>query len=248
MPDWTTWRDIAADLRAAISAGDYPPGTRLPSRAKLTERYRVAPQTVTNAINALRNEGLIVGIAGGGWYVRPQRPAMRVNRRRLSQAERDAGRGAFLTDAFYGQFESRVVTNMWSEPATGEVAAALGIEQGSEVFVRDRVMYRDDVPAQLATSYLPRDLTAGTAIEQENPGPGGIHQRLIDAGHRLVSFIEIVHIGQASEQEAAQLNIPTAAAVFRIDRTAHTDDRAVEVNNIVIPGERVQLVYELPAD
>jgi GntR family transcriptional regulator len=248
MTDRTTWRDIAADLREAISAGTYAPGDRLPSRAKLTDQYGVAPQTVTNAINALRSEGLILGVAGGGWYVRPQRPLMRLARRRLSQAERDAGRGAFLTDAHYGQWQSRVTTAMSTEPASEDIAGALAIEPGTAVFVRDRVMYRDEQPAQLATSHLPRDITEGTAIEQENPGPGGIHQRLIESGHRLVNFVETVQIGQASEKEAELLKIPVGSPVFRIERTAHTPDRAVEVNNITIPGENTQLVYELPAD
>lgn len=76
----TTWRDIAGDLRAAIARGDYAPGARLPSRSKLMQRYEVAPQTVVNAINALRAEGLVVGLPGSGWYVRSTQPliALRV--------------------------------------------------------------------------------------------------------------------------------------------------------------------------
>jgi GntR family transcriptional regulator len=248
MPDRTTWRDIAHELREAITSGSYSPGARLPSRAQLTARFGVAPQTVTNAINALRAEGLIVGVPGGGWYVRSRRPVMRLARRRLSQAERDAGRGGVLSDAFYGEWTSRVETSIRIEAATEEVAAALEIDPGTQVFVRDRVIYRDDDPIQLAVSYLPRNITEGTPIEQENPGPGGIHQRLIEAGHQLVSFVVRVRIGHASEHEAAQLRLPVGGPVFRVERTAHTADRVVELNQMTINGELVELVYELPAD
>jgi GntR family transcriptional regulator len=244
----TTWRDIARDLRAAIDRGVYEPGARLPSRSSLMQQYGVAPQTVVNAINALRNEGLVVGLTGSGWYVRRHQPLLRSARTRLSQAERAAGRGTFLSDAHGADWSPRVEVEIRVEAAGDEIAAALGVGPGTEVLVRDRVMYTDDRPLQLATSYLPRDLTTGTPIEQEDTGPGGVYARLEDAGHSLSRFTEAVRIGQASEQEAALLDVPAGAAVYRIRRTAHTADRPVEVNSITAVGDAFELYYELPAD
>ena len=40
------YRTVADDLRAAIGAGEYPPGTRLPSESDLAERYSVSRGTV----------------------------------------------------------------------------------------------------------------------------------------------------------------------------------------------------------
>ncbi|WP_219415704.1 GntR family transcriptional regulator [Pseudonocardia nigra] len=244
----TTWRDIAADLRGAIEGGEYAPGARLPSRSQLVQRYSVAPQTVVNAINALRAEGLVVGLTGSGVYVRPHRPVMRLARNRLSRAERTAGRGTFTTDAHNSGWTVRVDVEIRTEAADGDVAAELGLDPGSEVLVRDRVHFADDQPVQLATSYLPRELTSGTAIEQEDTGPGGIYARLEDAGHALTHFTEVVRIGHASEPEADQLGIPVGAAVYRIRRIAHTGVRPVELNIITAAGERYELHYELPAE
>lgn len=244
----TTWRDIANDLRAAISRGDFAPGARLPSRSRLMKQYGVAPQTVVNAINALRAEGLVIGLTGSGWYVRRQRPVMRLARTRLSRAERAAGRGTFTSDARAEGWEPRVDVAIRVEPASDEIAAELELEPGAEVLVRDRVMYADDQPVQLAVSYLPRDLTRGTAIENDDAGPGGIYARLEEAGHQLTSFQEVVRVGRASEQEADQLDLAVGAPVFRIRRTAHTATRPVEVNMITAVGDRYELVYELPAD
>jgi len=212
------------------------------------EQYGVAPQTVVNAINVLRAEGLVVGLTGSGCYVRRQRPVMRMARTRLSRAERAAGRGAFTTDAHAGGWSARVDVDIRTERADDEIAAALDLEPGADVLVRDRVMYADDQPVQLATSYLPRDLTTRTAIEQENTGPGGVYARLEDAGHALTHFQEAVRIGQASEHEAAQLDLPVGAAVYRIRRIARTATRPVEINLITAAGERYELYYEFPAE
>jgi len=147
---------------------------------------------VVNAINAPRAESLVVGLTGSGCYIRRQRPVMRIARTRLSRAERAAGRGAFTTDAQTGGWSARVGVDIRTERAGDEIGAALGLEPGAEVLVRDRVMYTDDQPDQLATSYLPRDLTTRTAIEKENTGPGGVYARLEDAGHALTHFQEAV--------------------------------------------------------
>jgi GntR family transcriptional regulator len=212
------------------------------------QTYGVAPQTVVNAINALRTEGLVLGLPGSGWYVRRRRPVMRMARSRLSQAERRAGRGTFTTDAHTGGWTPRVEVTIRVEPANEEVAEALGIEPGTDVLVRDRLMFADEEPVQLAVSYFPRELTEGTPIEQENTGPGGVYARLEDMGHRLSHFEECVRIGKISDTEANQLGVPTGTAVYRIARTAYTDDRAVEINYITALGESYELYYELKAE
>jgi GntR family transcriptional regulator len=244
----TTWRDIADDLRAAIASGEYPPGAQVPSRSKLMTRYGVASQTVNNAINSLRAEGLVVGMPGSGWYVRIAPRVIRMARTRLARAEREAGRGGFLSDAAAGGYLARVEVDIRTEPASEDVATDLGIEPGSPVLVRQRRMYADEEPLQLASSYFPAELAAGTQIEQEDTGPGGAYARLEEAGHHLERFDERVRVGAATAAEADQLAIPVGAPVFRITRIAHTHERAVEINQIVANGERYELHYALPAE
>lgn len=61
-------------------------------------RYGVARQTVQNAIDLLRAEGLVIGRSGAGWFVRERPAVQRLARNRLSRDERVAGRGT-ATDA-----------------------------------------------------------------------------------------------------------------------------------------------------
>lgn len=60
---------IAARLRAGIEAGDYPPGSRLPSARQLAERHCVHRSTARRALAQLRAEGVAVLRRGIGHSV-----------------------------------------------------------------------------------------------------------------------------------------------------------------------------------
>lgn len=61
-------RKLADDLRAAIEAGTYPPGSRLPSYRQLRDEHNVALNTAQAAIRILASEGLAeIRPARGAW-------------------------------------------------------------------------------------------------------------------------------------------------------------------------------------
>jgi GntR family transcriptional regulator len=53
-----------ADIKAAIAAGAYAAGTRLPSESELAERYSVSRGTIRQAFTALRADGVIASRRG----------------------------------------------------------------------------------------------------------------------------------------------------------------------------------------
>jgi GntR family transcriptional regulator len=63
------WRQLAEILRDQITSGELAPGQQLPSALALSERYQVAVPTVRKALNLLKDEGLVVGVAGYGTFV-----------------------------------------------------------------------------------------------------------------------------------------------------------------------------------
>jgi DNA-binding transcriptional regulator YhcF (GntR family) len=65
-------QQIANVLRAAILTRKLAPGDKLPSQPELAARYGVARETVKRALEALRNERLIVSRQGSGAFVRAQ--------------------------------------------------------------------------------------------------------------------------------------------------------------------------------
>ncbi|GAB3935675.1 hypothetical protein GCM10029976_046260 [Kribbella albertanoniae] len=186
---------------------------------------------------------------GKGLYVRAGVSVVRLSRSRLSRAARQDNQAFFLGDAEANAFKPTVQTTVRIEEAGLEHADALGIEPGSPVLVRDRVMSADGVVVQLATSRLPRDLTEGTQIEQGDTGAGGIHARLEEAGVVLHHHRESVATRMPTAEEAVLLQLPPGVPVLAVRRTTYdTTGRAVEVNDMTLVGNRYELVYDIPAD
>jgi DNA-binding GntR family transcriptional regulator len=60
----TLYRKVAEDIKAAIAAGGYAAGTRLPSEHELAERYSVSRGPIRQAFAALRADGVIASRRG----------------------------------------------------------------------------------------------------------------------------------------------------------------------------------------
>lgn len=65
---------VMDDIRARIRAGEYPPGSKLPSGRELRSRYDVSQMTVRIAIERLKAEGVVVSTPGSGVYVSASEP------------------------------------------------------------------------------------------------------------------------------------------------------------------------------
>lgn len=63
------FQQLAATLRAAIDAGEYPPGSRLPTENELCERYSVSRVTVRKALDELSQGEFLVRKPGKGTFV-----------------------------------------------------------------------------------------------------------------------------------------------------------------------------------
>lgn len=81
------YQQLAHRLRAAMEAGDYGPGERLPSHQRLADAYGVAVGTVKRALAVLREQGLITTRHGMGSYVRVHAPDGTDNAREDELAE-----------------------------------------------------------------------------------------------------------------------------------------------------------------
>lgn len=63
------WRQLADILRRQILDGEYQPGEPIPSERQLQEQYQLSRGPVRRAIALLRDEGLVVTVAGSGTFV-----------------------------------------------------------------------------------------------------------------------------------------------------------------------------------
>lgn len=70
MPPRYRYEEIADDLRKRIEAGEFPPGSRLPTRRELTAHYEVTEPVIDRAMQILRVLGVTETLAGVGVFVR----------------------------------------------------------------------------------------------------------------------------------------------------------------------------------
>lgn len=105
------YRQLAADLRERIEAGEFRPGDRLPTNVELAEATGVTRVTVQQAIKLLKAEGVVETRRGGGTVVsQPLSP--------LAEALSGPGGARLKRGRFYGL-------------TVGEVAAEIAAAQGS---------------------------------------------------------------------------------------------------------------------
>jgi GntR family transcriptional regulator len=67
------YSQLADILRAQIESGEIERG--LPSVRTLMQQYGLSQASVTHALNVLREEGLIIGVVGKGYYVAGSLPS-----------------------------------------------------------------------------------------------------------------------------------------------------------------------------
>jgi GntR family transcriptional regulator len=221
-----SYRRIADDLREAIRAGDFPRGARLPGTRELAERYNVGASTVVTAVGLLRSEGLVSGIRGGPTFVNETREIHRFipDRYRRDSRERSGGRGAFDSETRALGMNPRSDMTLGRSAASDEVAELLQIRPGDPVVTRSRKMYADDVPVQLAVSYIPATVTgeAGDALTDSDSGLGGIVSRFAELGLAQVRMTEAWRIGYANSDQAGFLRVEPGSALWLVNHIGWT--------------------------
>ncbi|GAB7074993.1 GntR family transcriptional regulator [Streptomyces sp. JCM 18897] len=241
------YQRIADTLREAIQAGEYGPGDRLPGENDLMATHDVARMTARQALGVLQAEGIAESRKGAGVFVRAFRPLRRRGIQRLAQEQWGAGRSIWAADT-----ENRDLVvdqvEVTEEPAPERISVVLDVEAESKVCVRRRRFVLDGKPVLLATSYLPAPIVAGSAITEENTGPGGVYARLAELGYKPVHFREEIRSRMPSKDEATQLNISPGTPVILICRTAFADEGLpVEINEMTLDAASYVLEYDFDA-
>ncbi|WP_286900115.1 GntR family transcriptional regulator [Thermocrispum sp.] len=241
------YREIADELRARIDGGELPPGSKVPGENELMAQYGVEQPTARRALDVLKNEGLIIARRGSGTYVREFRPIRRVSPDRLKTSVWGAGRSIWSSDV-----KDRPVADdvqVTQEEAPAHIAHVLELESGAKVTVRRRKYLVEGRPVQLATSYYPADLVAGSRITEIDTGPGGSYARLKELGHEPVHFREELRARMPRGDEVGALGLSQGTPVIVIARTAYTAENSpVEVNEMILDSGSYVLEYKFSSE
>ncbi|SEF80067.1 transcriptional regulator, GntR family [Thermomonospora echinospora] len=249
MQDRPAYLRIAGELREQIRRGDYPPGSRLPTLARLCQTHGVSEIVVRQAVALLRGEGLVETRRGGGTVVRV-RPAAR--RLAMSRYRNDPPAAApatsFTRDQRIGWNEYRLDKTFTRVRADPHLASLFELPAGTELLRRRFVFHSRGEPQQISVSYLPWSLVEGTPVADpaREPWPGGTPAQLASLGRPVTRVEESVQARMPTPEEVETLRITAGVPVLTITRRMFSGDRPYEVcRDIVIPADRVTLDYSI---
>lgn len=246
------YRAIAGELRTRINAGVYAPGARLPAEDDLKIEFGVARNTIRQALDVLRAEGLVVTSVPQGTRVR-----QRIDERIVSLApERYRLTNGPPSNPYSRDFNTRIGGGpvldvmILREVALPDTARLLQIPAGTPVLRRDYVFFGAgaQVPFQMSSSFIPLDIVAGTAIEDPNlePWDGGTVGQMASLGICVSRVRHTARARMPTRREVDVLKIPDLVPVIAITRTMLAGDRPVEVaHDMVMPADRTSLFNEV---
>jgi DNA-binding GntR family transcriptional regulator len=248
---------VLEDLRGRIRSGLLGPGARIPSRNAIITNYGVGETAAKHALQVLATEGLIEARPGSGSYVRKVPAAVILEHDRPGCPGSPFGvREAAATggDQSGGAGQAASGRRAWEHqteqvPAPSRIAARLGLPDGAITIATRYLLTCDGEPVQLAVSYEPAELTAGTAIAAPEQGPlagCGVIERMLSIGVQIDEVVEEVAVRPALSAEAAALAIPAGGLVLVIERVQHAAGAAVEAGDVVVPADRARLRYRFP--
>ena len=139
------WRQIADQIRIAISNGEFDETLKLPGEIALAKRFHVNRHTVRSATAALAQEGVVRIEQGRGTFIR--------QRKRLQYP---IGRRTRFSEGLAGQIRApqRFLKDHSRQPAPAQIAGPLMIEPGSPVIRLETVNTADELPLSRAISWF----------------------------------------------------------------------------------------------
>lgn len=131
--------------------------------------------------------------------------------------------------------------------APAEVAAGLDLADRQPVILRRRLILLDDTPVEIASSYWPLAVAAGTALAGPGKVTGGAPTLLASLGYEPRDVVENVSTRRATPEELETLAMTDASEwVLTLRRTIKDEsERPYEVFVSVAPGRIGQLNYSM---
>jgi GntR family transcriptional regulator len=204
------YRKVAEDIKAAIAAGGYAVGTRLPSESELAERYSVSRGTIRQAFAALRADGVIASRRGA--------------RRVVIGGPRVQSFGELLSFSRWaramGEVPSGRVVSLQRRPAKPLEAERLAVLPAAPIYHLVRVRLLSGRPVMIERGAYPDRvgaLVAGMDLEH-----GSITERLEELGVVFADAEHVIDAVPASAEDARLLGVSPRVPMLR-ERRLTTD-------------------------
>lgn len=192
-------RELADELRRRILAGDFPPGSKLPSEAEIGAEYEVSRVTVRTALQSLESRGLADIRHGSGTFVSNIADGIRAGLQEL--------RSMTETIREMGHEPTMDRRALELRPATDREADKLGIDIGDQVWSVERAVHADGEPVAfshdvIATAVLPAptpDRSGTIDLSREHLGNASVFAELETRGLVMVRSLAEIHAVSATD-------------------------------------------------
>ncbi len=230
------YEKVKRHITDGIVSGDFAPGTKLPSEAKLVESLAVSRMTVSRALRELMRDGIIYRMQGVGSFVSESGPSTSLSEVRDIK-DIIAERG--------GTYSCRLICAR-SIPLDRHGAELFDLDEGGSVFNIRALHSEDGVPLQYEQRYVRKDF-APKLLDQDFQ-----NQSLFKYLQAIAPVSELEHLVEATlpdAPEARQLDIASTVPVLRIRRRTWVGRHVVTLGYFTHPGDRYRVAVRVkPSD
>ena len=224
-PRYQQLKDLIIDR---ISSGELQPSDRVPSENELVGTMNVSRMTANRALRELNDEGYVDRVAGRGTFVsdfRSQSHLLEVN----NIADEIARRGHTHSSRVIRQSRQR---------ARGEIAKALHVTQGTEVFHLLLVHRENNVPIQLEDRHVLASF-APDCLDQDFEAV--TPSAYLTSVAPLQEAEQVVRAGLPNAAVQKHLDIGSSEASLVVIRRTWSNGRPVTFARLHHPGNRYEL-------
>ena len=211
-----------------IFSGELKPSDRVPSENELVEAMNVSRMTANRALRELNDEGYVERIAGRGTFVsdfRSQSHLLKVQ----NIADEIASRG---------HTHSSKVIRQSRQHARGDVAKALHVEQGTDIFHLLLVHYESNVPVQVEDRHIVASFAPGCLDQDfERVTPSAY----LTSVAPLQEAEQIVRASMPNRAVRQHLEMNEGEPALVVIRRTWSKGRPVTFGRLHHPGSRYEL-------
>ena len=207
---------VQRDLMELLKAGEYKPGSKIPSERELSERFGASRMTTRKAIDKLVEEGALERRGTSGTYLPTKLLA-----RTLSQ---DTAFGFSEMAHEHGRTSGSELLFFERHKADEETAELLGLSEGDPVIEICRQRTIDDVPVCIELSKIPARLVPGLSAADVVQNTSLYQLFLERYSVKLRRGDARLSVGSLNEEEAELLGLPPGSPVLDYQSIVFLED------------------------
>lgn len=219
---------IAKEIKCMLHREGYEPGSRLPSERELAERFGVQRLTLRSALQSLIREGVIESRERSGYYVKPERIKINLNRfRPMKMGETENMRSELVS--------------MERIELDKELSKKLELPLVTRVYRMKRIRYlvseKGDEPVSIDRSYIPESIAPKLMKYdvEERPLYEILQKEYGIVPNRSVQKVGVVY---ANAEEAGQLGVSLMKPLVKQrGKIYSTENKFVEYSESVMKAE-----------